>query len=309
MRGDRGARDALNRAAAEDWIRAHVEPTGPIELEHDRPWATVLRVPLAHGVAWFKACAPVAAFEPRLSAQLSSRWPDLVAEVLACDDERAWLLLADAGMPIGVSGGPPEAWFEVLPPYAELQRGEVSYAQEHLEHGVPDLRVEALPPRYESLLRSELPLDEAERERLQRFEPRFSELCDELAAHGVPATVQHDDLHHANVYSNGGRLRVLDWGDSCIGHPFASLVVTFNFLEWLNKLPPDDPWFPRLRDAYLEPWGSGLVGVFDLAMRVGTFAHAFAWVRQRDNLPAGELPDFDAHFRGLLERVVAYTAD
>jgi hypothetical protein len=37
------------RADAEDWIRAHVEPVGPIETEHDRPWATVLRVPIAGG--------------------------------------------------------------------------------------------------------------------------------------------------------------------------------------------------------------------------------------------------------------------
>ena len=52
----------MDRAAAENWIRAHVEPVGPIETEHERPWAAVLRVPLADGVAWFKACAPVQAF-------------------------------------------------------------------------------------------------------------------------------------------------------------------------------------------------------------------------------------------------------
>jgi hypothetical protein len=39
----------VERAAAEDWIRSHVEPFGEIETEKDRPWATVLRVPLAGG--------------------------------------------------------------------------------------------------------------------------------------------------------------------------------------------------------------------------------------------------------------------
>jgi len=68
-----------------------------METAHERPWATVLRVPLAGGVAWFKACAPVQAFEPRLTAGLYTRWPDRVAEVLGYDEERAWLLLADAG--------------------------------------------------------------------------------------------------------------------------------------------------------------------------------------------------------------------
>jgi hypothetical protein len=56
----------VDLVGAEAWIRDHVEPVGGIETEHERPWATVLRVPLAGGVAWFKACAPVQAFEPRL---------------------------------------------------------------------------------------------------------------------------------------------------------------------------------------------------------------------------------------------------
>jgi hypothetical protein len=73
----------VDPADAEDWIRAHVDPVGPIETKHERPWATVLRVPLADGVAWFKACAPVQAFEPRLTAELFARYPDRVAKCSA----------------------------------------------------------------------------------------------------------------------------------------------------------------------------------------------------------------------------------
>ncbi len=68
----------------------------------------------------------------------------------------------------------------------------------------------------------------------------------ELAAHEVPQRVQHDDLHLANVYAEGERLRVLDWGDASVSHPFASLVERFRFLEKRNRLPPGDPWFTRL---------------------------------------------------------------
>jgi hypothetical protein len=143
----------VDRDAAEDWIRAHVEPVGAIETAHERPWATVLRVALAGSVAWFKTCAPVQAFEPRLTAELFARWPDRVPEVLACDEERAWLLLADAGIPVRALGSPPEIWARALPLYAELQRGEASHADEHLAHGVPDLRLETLPARYEDMLR------------------------------------------------------------------------------------------------------------------------------------------------------------
>jgi hypothetical protein len=297
----------VDRVAAEDWIRAHVEPIGPIEIAHERPWATVLRVPLTDGVAWFKACAPVQSFEPRLTAGLFARWPDRVAEVLGHDEERAWLLLADAGTPIREFGNPPGTWLVTLPLYAELQRGEAGNAHDHLAHGVPDLRVRTLTERFEDLLRRDLPLDGEEIERLRRFGPRFEKLCGELDASGVPETIQHDDLHMTNVYAKGNRLRLLDWGDASISHPFASLVVTFRFLEEFTRLPPDDPWFAPLRDAYLEPWGTDLAGVFALAIRVGTFAHTHAQSRQRDHLPERERPEFDKDFAIVLRRAVART--
>jgi aminoglycoside phosphotransferase (APT) family kinase protein len=141
--------------------------------------------------------------------------------------------------------------------------------------------------------------------RLQAFRPRFAELCDELRTYGIPETIQHDDLHLANLYVKGESLRVLDWGDSSISHPFASLVVTFRFLEEWNELRPGDPWFARLRDAYLEPWGGGPIAAFDVALRVGAFAHVIAWKRQRDHLPADARPDFDKWFAVVLRRAIA----
>lgn len=282
---------------------------GKIELAHKRPWATVLRVPLADGVAWFKACAPIQAFEPHLTTDLFARWPDRVAEVLAHDDERAWLLLGDAGMQIRQIGNPPEKWLALLPLYAEMQRGEALYAHEHLVYGVPDLRLETLPTRFEDLLAHDLPLELDEVGRLHELAPSFAPLCGELAAYDLPATIQHDDLHMNNVFADGEQLRVLDWGDSSISHPFASLVVTFRFLEGFNKLHPADPWFSNLRDAYLEPWGTGLADAFALAMRIGAFAHTFAWVRQRDALPQDARPEFNKTFAVVLRRAIALMAD
>jgi hypothetical protein len=295
------------REAAETWIGTHVEPAGPIETAHERPWSTVLRVPLASGTAWFKACAPVQAFEPRLSAKLYERWPDRVAEVLAHDEERAWLLLADAGVPVGAFGNPPEAWLAALPLYAELQIGEAAYADDHVAHGVPSLPVSALPARYSDLLECDLPLERDELNRLRSFAPQFERLCAELADDGLPVTVQHDDLHLANLYEQDGRRRLLDWGDSSISHPFFSLVVTFRFLEERTGLPPGDLWFARLRDAYLEPWGPDLADAFAFALRVGSFAHPIAWARQRAFLRPTERATFDLAFAHILRRALLTT--
>ena len=297
----------LDALAVEEWIRVHAEPVGTIETVHERPWATVLRVPLAEGVAWFKACAPVQAFEPHLTAELFARWPDRVAEVIGYDEQRAWLLLADAGTPVGAFGNPPEAWLTALPLYAELQHGEAAHARDHLAHGVPDLRLATLPARYQDLVQLDLPLELHEIRQLRDFAPRFTELCGELAAYDVPETIQHDDLHHANLYAQGSSVRVLDWGDASISHPFASLVVTFRFLEERTKLAPGDPWFTRLRDAYLEPWGRDLGDAFALAVRVGTFARSIAYLRQRVALPQEERPLFDTDFSIVLRRAVTQT--
>ena len=296
---------SVDEPAVEEWIRSHVVPTGRIETVHERPWSKVSRVPVADGVVWFKACATVQAFEPRLTARLSERWTEWVTEVLAHDEERAWLLTADAGQPLAVYGNPPERWLEILPSYAGLQRGEASYADDHLSHGVPDQRIATLAARFDDLLQRDLPLESGEIRRLRAFEPSLARLCEDLDARGVPETVQHDDLHMNNVYLGGDRLRVLDWGDASISHPFASLVVTFRFLEERNKLAVGDPWFRRLRDAYLEGWGPGLAGTFDLAFRVGSFAHATAWARQRDHLPADALGSFDTGFAIVLRRAIA----
>lgn len=240
-----------------------------------------------------------------MTAELFDRWPDRVVRVLGHDADRAWLLTADAGVPIGELGNPPELWLGILPRYAELQRDERAYAPDHLAHGVLDLRVARLPAAYEVLLSRDLPLEPGEVAALRAFARRFGELCAEVAAEHPGDTVQHDDLHLRAIFSLDDALRILDWGDASIGHPFASLVVTFRFLELHNRLAPGDPWFARLRDAYLEPWGPNLAGVFERAMRVGTFAHVIAWLRHRDPLTGEEKADFDREYAVVLRRAMA----
>jgi hypothetical protein len=289
----------------EEWIRAYAEPTGAIELVHDRPWGTVMRVPLAGRIAWFKACPQVQAFEPRLTAELHARWPDRVAEVLRCDLPRGWLLLGDAGTPVHALEHPLDAWLDALPRHAELQRGEVAHVAEHLAHGVPDMRVAMLPARYDEMLGHELPLEPGQLAELRAFAPTHARLCDELAAFGVPDTIQHDDLHHKNLFAHAGGYRVVDWGDAVISHPFASLVVMFRFVEQLTGLAPDDAWFARLRDAYLEPWGRGYADAVELALRVGGFARSYAYTRIRHILPPEWRAQLDADLAIVLRRALA----
>jgi hypothetical protein len=217
------------------------------------------------------------------------------------------LLSADAGTCVRQFGNPPECWLDALPRYAELQHGECTQARNHVAHAVPDLRVATLPTAYEQLLRTELPVDDGAVACLRQFAPRFEQLCAELTATGVPDTMQHDDLHHNNLYARDGKLRILDWGDASISHPFMSLVVTFRFLEERNGLAPSDEWFARLRDAYLEPWGTNMRDAFAIAMRAGAIAHAIASSRQRRTIPLAARESFDDDYRVVLQRAIAAT--
>lgn len=60
----------------------------------------------------------------------------------------------------------------------------------------------------------------------------------------------------------------------------------------------------RIRDAYLERWGGGLTEVFELAVRVGTFAHAIAAIRQRAALEGPAREHFDQDLAVRLRRAV-----
>ena len=286
----------------------HVELAGRLELVHERPWGSVWRAPVRGGVVWVKVCAPVQAFEPRLTAALASRWPGLLPEVHAADADRSWLLLGDAGERLGFGVGP-EPWLSLLPAYAELQCGEVAHVAEHLDAGVPDRRIASFPALYEAMVAHELPLSAADLARLRAFAPGFSRLCQELAAAGLPETIQHDDLHGNNVYMHNDAASILDWGDSCVSHPFLTLFVAFLHLEEMEGLAPGDPSFDLMRDAYLEPWGppAELRETFELAQRLGPFAHVFKELRVLDAIPK-TMRHFVADLPSVLARCIAIAA-
>ena len=260
-------------------------------------------------LAWFKACRPVQGFEPRLTSELHRRWPGRVAHVLGHDETRAWLLTVDGGEPIEWSAEALPAWLDVLPRYAEMQIGEASHVADHFRHGVPDLRLETLPGQLDAMLNGDLPLERDEAWAFRAFVSRFAELCVQLATTHPVATVQHDDLHGRSVHDDRGSLRVLDWGDASIGQPLFSLVRLDLSLTETVGTATRDRWFPRLRDAYLEPWGPATRPAFDLAHRLGLIAHTLTWSRHRSAMAVDARPAFDALFAPVLSRALATVAD
>jgi hypothetical protein len=287
-------------AGATAWIAARVHErglrlVGAIEQPHVRWWSTVLRVPTEEGDLWFKANAPPHAFEAGLLAVLERVLPGRVPELVAVDAELGWLLMHDGGTRLRDlvrSSADLPLWEAALPAYAELQLALGPHVDELLAVGVPDSRLTGLPSQLARLLddRDALLLDQpngvtsGQLGELGRLLPEYAEACTRLADHGIPETIQHDDFHDGNVFVRDGRPLVFDWGDSCVSHPFHSLVVAMRSIAHRLELPPGGPDLLHLVDAYLEPFAAfgsqaELRAAAELAHFTGTAARALAWHR------------------------------
>jgi hypothetical protein len=183
-------------------------------------------------------------------------------------------------------------WLAILPRYAELQLALASRVARFLALGVPDERLAGLAHQFQRALDDDDLLfigrpggiTPDELVRLRDAVRLVSSMCSDLAAVGIPETLQHDDFHDGQVFVRDGRYLFLDWGDSCVSHPFHTMVVTLRVLAWQQDLRPGCPELLRLRDAYLEPFGDlaslgDLRTAFDRAHRTGTIGRALAWHR------------------------------
>jgi Phosphotransferase enzyme family len=236
----------------EEWIRAHADVIAPIERPHPFPWSTVLRVRARDGVLWFKENVPPLAFEARVVELLARRRPDVVAELVAVAPEPGWMLMRDAGIRLRDLPPTERDWERLLPLYGELQLDVAPDVDALLAAGCPDRRTGVLPAAFAQLVEDEAgTLTRRERELLRAHTAEVEAAAAELAELGVPETIQHDDFHDGNVFVRDDTFRVLDWGDACVSHPFATLRIPFELIA------DDTDWdLERLRDAYLEPFST-----------------------------------------------------
>ncbi|GAB7038704.1 MULTISPECIES: aminoglycoside phosphotransferase family protein [Catenuloplanes] len=291
------------RSAAHAWVRDRLDAlgtpaTGPIEEIRARPWSVTHRVPTAAGPRWFKANTVDCRYEAALAGALARRLPDRVLVPLAVDVTRGWLLTADAGptlrdvLPAGDPGTSIARWAEMLRAYAALQRDATPLADDLLALGVPDHRPEVLPGQLAELLADpdvRAALGPARWAAVSAMAPAFARWCAELAASGVPATVQHDDLTDANVFP-GPPYRFFDWGDAGVAHPFGSLLAALSSAGHTLGVERGAPELARLRDAYLSEWPgdpAALRRAATLAGRVTRVSRAMSWRRA---LRASALP-------------------
>jgi hypothetical protein len=306
--------------------------TGEPEVVKDRSWSLVARLPTKVGDCWLKVNRGGTTYEPVVLDLLARVAPESVLHPLALDLARGWSLTPDGGSTLrsswGDLGPDPAVLGRVLHEYAQLQRATADHTVELLTAGVPDLRPEALPAALDDLL------DEADwsvltggedpdataRARVMAHRGAFARQCIELARRstdaGIPMALQHDDLHDNNVFvartGGGSTYRVFDWGDSCVSHPFGTLLVALRSFAARRGLEPDALEVRQVRDAYLSAWSDlappeDLVAMADLAVAVGPVTRAHSWRNALVEAKAEEQDDYGDAVPGWLAELVPRT--
>ena len=286
---------------AHEWIRTEaernsIEVTGEIEQNHAYAWSTVMRVPTDQGTLFFKATAGETIYEIAFTKMAAGWFPDSFPDLLAVDTARGWMLMRDGGEQLRASIRPTQnvtPWEPVIVKYAELQIGLSRHVDEILALGIPDHRLAALPALYSQLLTDtpslmidqEKGLTSAEFGQLQSLTPRFEQICADLAAYGIPESINHGDFHDGNVLLKDGRVTFFDWGDADVTHPFVSLRTWFVSMEIsleLEDWAPPTPEMSRLLERYLEAWQAygekeALYQAYQLSRPVASIVKTLAW--------------------------------
>jgi hypothetical protein len=137
-----------------------------------------------------------------------------------------------------------------------------------------------------------LPADKAAA--LEQLHPTIVGWVDEVAALGLPVTINHGDLHAHNVFRVGGELRFFDFADSLLTEPLGALLVPLNVLSGQLGGGPGDPRLWRVVQPALEVWSDlapmpALRAALPSALQLSRAARVESWARCCVSMDEGEL--------------------
>jgi hypothetical protein len=288
-------------AECEAWARQCLDGAGParLSLVKRRAWSTVWRIETAGPIYYLKAAAPGYDVEPALVQHLFAWLSELVVEPVAAEPDRGWLLTRDAGVPLReIFASDPDRGL------AHLEETIVAYGQAQvaatrqssvLTALLEDRGVAAMPDSFaQTILEPGLLAAggacEDELLRCGQWIARCRELCRDLAALGLPATLEHGDFHAGNILLAGKVCRIADWGDACWSHPFFSLGVSLDNASQLLGLDRGSPPLQRLSASYFGVWRAAghcqdLERSLDLVQRLRPVHGVLQWSRGLGHMP------------------------
>ncbi len=246
-----GVSSTLDRADAA--LAAAGRPrTGPARQVKTWNLSSVLTLPTAGGPVWCKSVPAPLAHEGAVVSLVAAAVPGLAPPLLGAWPEAggaATVLLGDVpGEPRWAAGT--AELVALVGRWVDAQAALAGAVDELADAGVPDRRAEPLLAGVRALaarpdVRADLTDDELTA--LDRLVGRLPQLLAELARRGLPDTLVHGDMHPGNwVGEDGERARLIDWGDSVLGHP------AFDALTLLERTPAEA--HDEVREAWSAAW-------------------------------------------------------
>nr|BFD95135.1 hypothetical protein KitaXyl93_64950 [Kitasatospora sp. Xyl93] len=297
-----GLREALAWAEAE--LAAVGRPLAA-PARQVRTWnlSGLFRLPTSTGAdAWLKTTTPAFnAREGEVIALFGSVDPRLVPTVLAADAPTGRLLLDHVP---GEDCWSPSAGTvaEVVPRLVAAQAALADRPADlaGLRDRTPRALAAQLTARLDRLA-EETDLTPEELERLAGFAAELPGLLDRLAGCGLPETLLHGDFHPGNWRSDGTGTVVVDYSDSCLGHPALDGLRPRAYLG-------EEAWQHHAR-VWTEAWrrhapGSDPGRALELAEPLYHLSYALRYQEFLDHIEPSERPyhegDPAAELRALL---------
>ena len=234
--------------------------TGPVEHVKSFYTGATLRGRTSAGWVYFKAASPVYMRDAAITQELSCWQPARIPAPVAIDLQRGWMLTAEVVGPTLREVQQPQVWCGVLSLYAQLQQDAAAIhapcpAASLYDWSIPTV-AEALPAVLdESAFLLEGFPEPPGRDEIDLWRgllPRLLDLCATVEVDGIPASLEHCDLHSGNIRLTAKGPVFLDWAWSCRTHPFLGAIRLVRDAEAL-QIPCDST---LLYDAYLEAWSA-----------------------------------------------------
>lgn len=282
------------RDELESWVAGEVGPVRALTQVKLRFWATVWRAETDND-AWFaKQNCELQRYEAALVEVLADLAPQHVVPVTATDVVRGLLLTPDQGAAVSETahGDDLAVWERIVAAAAVLQRQVAPHVGRLEAVGLTRL-VAGDAPAYVEMRLDELAARPAgdplrlgpdEAAAVAAHLPVVRAWADQVAALGLPVTLNHNDVHDNNVFAVGDELRFFDFGDAMLTDPLSVLLVPLHMLADRLGGDPDDARLLRVADAALEVW-SDLAPMRELrdalpaALQLGRLARMESWVR------------------------------
>jgi hypothetical protein len=297
------------KAQADEWIFTEIsrlqEPVHTIQMVRNWCISFVQRVETTSRIVFFKATIDLPLFvnEGRVMTCLAQMYPEHIPAPLAINTPKNWMLLEDLGQPIGREASL-EMKTDLFKAMAHIHIDSMSRIDHLTDMGCIDRRIPWLRSHLESLMADEVTLTmltQAEREDLRSALPRLDSLLAELDALPIPPSLLHGDLNTGNVAFRDGKIKIFDWTDAAISHPFFDLDLIFS---------AEDPAVREtLETVYLSAWerifpADQVRRAFELARVVYGLYHAASYqfiLNNLDETDRSEINSADYFFRQVLK--------